>query len=670
MNPEPVAPAGDPYLHALLRLPGLFAAVFSRDGRWVAWTWARVGPTMQVFAAPTDGSAPPMQLTDSNENTHAVSWTPDSSAVIVGHDHDGDERVRLFRVDLAQPGLLQPLTEANPTYFLHGGELHPSGRWLIYAANFDAATGQEIEPTWVYRHDLQSGERRVLARPAKGGHPQPDLNEQGTHILYNRQDLDPAGNQVWLVDIEGADDREILNYGPAVKVWASWFPDGQRAIVLAETATHRRVEVWDRLTGTTHVLLDDSARNIESVSIPAGSDGRTAVLVEVRDAGVHAALLDTDTGAEYAVPAVPGNLIPLHPLAEQEGTVGGHSLLPDGTVAEQEDTVGGHSPLLPDGTVTDDNTQSAIRNPHWIAAYSSAQQPTDLVQVDLSNPQPGAFTSLTRLWERTDIRPVDLTAAQSIHWQSTDGRTIQGWWYAAAPPAHGTIVFVHGGPTYHSSDALNTQIQYLVRQGFNVLDPNYRGSTGFSVEFRDAIKADGWGGREQDDIRAGISALIANGLAERGRVGVTGTSYGGYSSWCQITHTPSDLVAAAAPICGMTDLVVDYETTRPDLRPYSEEMMGGRPDQVPDRYHERSPIHFVAAIQGQLLIVQGAQDPNVTPANVRAVESALQAAGIPYETLVFADEGHGISRPANLHTLLPRLAAFFGRAFAPAGEGT
>ena len=644
MHPDPVA---DPYLHALLGLPGLLGPIFSRDGRWVAWTWQRVGPTMQVFAAPTDGSGPPMQVTATDENTHAVSWTPDSSALIVGHDHDGDERVRLFRVDLAQPRQLQPLTEADPPYFLHGGELHPSGRWLIYAANFDAATGQEIEPTWIYRHDLQSGERRVLARPAKGGHPQPDLNEQGTHILYNRQDLDPAGNQVWLVDIEGADDREILNYGPTVKVWASWFPDGQRAIVLAETPTHRRVEVWDRLTGGTRILLDDPARNIENVSIPAGSDGRTAVLIEMRDAGAHASLLDTDSGAEYPIPAVPGNLIPLYPL---------------------NDLITDSAPVVVPPAA--DNTQYALRNTHWIAAYSSAQQPTDLVRVDLSNPQPGAFTSLTGLWERTDIRPVDLTPAQSIHWEAPDGRSIQGWWYAAPAPARGTIVYVHGGPTSHSSDALNTQIQYLVRQGFNVLDPNYRGSTGFSVEFRDAIKTDGWGGREQDDIRAGISALIANGLAERGRVGVTGTSYGGYSAWCQITHTPSDLVAAAAPICGMTDLVVDYETTRPDLRPYSEEMMGGRPDQVPDRYRERSPIHFVAGIRGQLLIVQGAQDPNVTPANVQAVESALQTAGIPYETLIFADEGHGIYRPANLHTLLLRLAEFFGRAFAvPVGDG-
>jgi dipeptidyl aminopeptidase/acylaminoacyl peptidase len=114
----------------------------------------------------------------------------------------------------------------------------------------------------------------------------------------------------------------------------------------------------------------------------------------------------------------------------------------------------------------------------------------------------------------------------------------------------------------------------------------------------------------------------------------------------------------------MTDLVVDYETTRPDLRPYSEEMLGGRPDQVPERYHERSPIHFVHNIRGRLLIVQGMQDPNVTPENVRSVQAALDQAGVPYEVLAFEDEGHGILRPKNQKTLFLRLAKFFGQTFA------
>jgi dipeptidyl aminopeptidase/acylaminoacyl peptidase len=255
-----------------------------------------------------------------------------------------------------------------------------------------------------------------------------------------------------------------------------------------------------------------------------------------------------------------------------------------------------------------------------------------------------------------------LAPAEDFRWRSTDGLEIQGWLYRAHKP-QGTIVHVHGGPTSVAEDRVNAEIQFYVNQGFNVLAPNYRGSTGFGLEFQDSIKQDGWGGREQDDIRAGIEALIAAGVAQPGHVGVTGTSYGGYSSWCAITRCPPDVVAAAAPICGMTDLVIDYETTRPDLRPYSAEMMGGRPDQVPERYRERSPIHFVKNIKGRLLIVQGLRDPNVTPENVRAAGMALQEHGVEFQTLVFEDEGHGISRPKNQKVLYERLAAFFGEAF-------
>ena len=113
---------------------------------------------------------------------------------------------------------------------------------------------------------------------------------------------------------------------------------------------------------------------------------------------------------------------------------------------------------------------------------------------------------------------------------------------------------------------------------------------------------------------------------------------------------------------------MDYYATRPDLRPYSEEMMGGSPEAVPERYHERSPVNFVGNIRGGLLIVQGLRDPNVTPDNVRVVTQALELQGISYELLTFEDEGHGISRPENLKVLYPRLADFFETAFERSGE--
>src|SRR5579872_1760634 len=517
---------------------------------------------------------------------------------------------------------MEALTEPAPPYYLRGGELHPNGRWLIYAMNFDVAADREIEATWVYRHDLATGERRALARPAKATYAEPALNDQGTHILYSRQDLDPGGYQVWLVDIEGREDREILNFGPSAKVFASWFPDGRQVVFVAQAGSYRRVGVWDLASGETRWLIDDPGRNIEMAWAPRGTDRPTVVVEEIVATRVRCSLLNPATGEETAPADLPGNLVPLRPLP-----------------------AGG-----------------------WIGRYYSSTRPDDLVCFQPETGEPPS-DGITGLWDHTALLPDDLAPAEEFNWHSDDGLAIQGWLYrprsaAGNPSPAGTIVRVHGGPTAHSENSFDPQTQYFVSQGFTVLLPNYRGSTGFSVAFEESIKQDGWGGREQDDIRTGIEALIDASFAQPGKVGITGTSYGGYSSWCAITRFPTRILAAAAPICGMTDLVVDYETTRPDLRPYSEEMMGGRPDQAPERYRERSPINFVRNIRGRLLIVQGLRDPNVTPSNGQVVREALEEAGIPYEILTFPDEGHGIALRKNRRILYRRLVEFFTAAFA------
>jgi dipeptidyl aminopeptidase/acylaminoacyl peptidase len=609
------------YLNQILNLPQMIGPMVSPDGRRVAWSWVNAGPGVNVYGATTDGRQPPIQFSDTLDGTFLVGWTPDSQALIVEQDRDGNERAQLFRIDWERPLTMIPLTEENPNYFIRGGDLHPDGRTLFYGANVDLATGQEIEPTCLIRHDLHTGERTTLAWPAKPLYTWPQLSPDGRHILYHRADRLPGGRQIWLMGSDGRDDREIFSAGDRVKAFGRWLPDSQQILILAESDSHSRLGLWslaDEAKGL-RWLLDDPQRNIEGGHAPLNSD--RLIVLELRQARLKASLLDPQTGAETFLPDLPGNLRPLAPVGND-------------------------------------------RDGRWIGFYFSSQQPDDLVLFDPAQPDPALFVSLSRVWERTALTPDDLTAAEDFHWQSVDGLAIHGWLYrAAVQPAKGTIVYVHGGPTGHSSDRISLQPQFFARQGFNVLDPNYRGSTGYNLAFREAIKEDGWGGREQADIRTGIEALVAAGIAEPGKVGITGTSYGGYSSWHAITHWRRPTLAAAAPICGMTDLVVDYETTRPDLRPYSEEMLGGRPDEVPDRYFERSPINFVHQIEGELLIVQGLQDPNVSPENVRIVREALQKAGVEHQLLAFDDEGHGIIRQENRQKLLLALARFFETAF-------
>lgn len=603
------------YLSQLLTLPEVRGAYLSPDGRWIAFNWVRRHENQDVFVVPADGSTPPLAMTHTPEATSFVSWLPDSTGILVEEDHDRDEFTRLFMVPLDTPEVLEPLTEDRPPYFLRGGSMLPDKQSIVYGANFDFASESVLEETCIYQHNLHTANRTLLARPLKPGTRSVKLNRQGTMLLYDRKDRNPAGSQIHLLNLVSGEDRELLNFGDAVKTFASWFPDGERILVEAESKDgspqdYTSLGVYDLRTDTLQWLVDDPHRNIETAFV--APDG-TVIFIEVENAVLKSFMFDMHDHQPVPFNTAQGNLMVL-------GRAG---------------------------------------TERWVGMYYASNHPRDLVTFTMHDGTVSDLESLTGVWSLTELTPSDFAAAEPYSWQSTDGLTIRGWLYRAQPNPKRAVIYVHGGPTSHSEDAINVQIQSFVKQGFNVLDINYRGSTGYGLAFRKAILVDGWGGREQDDIAAGARELISCSLAEPGRVGVTGTSYGGYSSWCQITHTPREVIAASAPICGMTDLVIDYQTTRPDLRPYSAEMLGGTPDEIPEKYHQRSPIHFVNQINGDLLIIQGARDPNVTPENVEQVKKELDANHIPYQTLVFADEGHGIGKPKNQKVLIKRLAEFF-----------
>jgi dipeptidyl aminopeptidase/acylaminoacyl peptidase len=606
------------FLDALLTIPAIYNYKISPNSRYVAYTWKNVHPNLNVFLIPTDGSRKPIALTKTSEATFIVDFAPDSKSVIVGEDKNRNERVRLFEVAIDKPEEMIPLTEEDPPFFLRGGALHPNRKWLVYAANYDLERKNEIEPTWVYRQNLENRDRIVLAKPKKPTWLYPKLNKQGTHVLYNRKELHPKGEQYWLVDIAGEEDREILNFGPKAKVEALWLPDGQRVGFITETKNGKAQKyyslgIYNTETEEITWPIDNPDRNIERIHIPINS--HHLVVLEYQKATVKPSIIDLTTMKERFLTKIKGSLVPIGPMTDEE----------------------------------------------WVGMYYSSTQPHEIIKFNLDNVVPSRFQTLTHVWERTKVKREDLAPAEDFSWKAKDGLMIHGWLYHPKTTSKKIIVYVHGGPTAHSEDAINPQIQYFSSQGFNVLDPNYRGSTGYGVEFEDLIRVNGWGSDEQEDIWSGIKTLMERGMAEKGKIGVTGTSYGGYSSWYAITKA-SELVSAAVPICGMTDLVVDYKTTRPDLRPYSEEMMGGSPKEVPERYYERSPINFVEQIKGKIMIVQGARDPNVTPRNVEEVRKRLDKEGIRYELLVFRDEGHGILKTKNQKILFKKIAVFFAKA--------
>lgn len=599
------------FLDLLIKTPQLYNIFVSPNAKWVAWAWANIGTSEDVYIAKTDGTITPIKITDFKQNTFISSWTEDSKSLIIEHDYDGDERYRIYKIDIEDKNLTS-LTEDHPEYFIRGGSLHPNEKYLIYGANYKFKTNEVIEPTIMYCHDLETGERVAIASPKTPGYSSPSLNSLGTHIIYQRNDINPSGVQIWLADIYGNEDKEILNFGDKSKVHASWFPDAKKVLFLTESDTYMKVGIYDIDSNNITWVLDDSSRSIENAYVPYNSD--VIVITEIIDAQSHVSFIEIASLKEIKLNLV-STIIPVAPVK--------------------------------DGV--------------WVCKYFNSQQPTDIITYDIYTKK--VIKNITNVFEKTGFSKDSLVGAEEYKWISSDNKKIHGWLYRTKLKPKGTIIYVHGGPTGHSEDRFDIDIQFFLSQGFNVLDPNYRGSTGFGLEFQELIKKDYWGGMEQVDILEGIKSIIKDRIAESGKIGITGTSYGGYSSWHAITHFPIKYIKASIPVCGMTDLVVDYNTTRPDLRRYSEEMLGGSPETNPKIYYDRSPINFINNIKGKLLIVQGAKDPNVSPENVNEVEHILKETKIAYSTLIFKDEGHGIRNSRNKKKFLLRSVEFFRNAF-------
>src|SRR5687768_14120395 len=211
------------------------------------------------------------------------------------------------------------------------------------------------------------------------------------------------------------------------------------------------------------------------------------------------------------------------------------------------------------------------------------------------------------------------------------------------------IIVPHGGPWYRDSWGYNSFAQFLANRGYVVLQPNFRGSTGYGKKFIDAGNKQ-WGDKMQDDITWGAKYLTAQGIADPKRIGIMGGSYGGYATLAGVTFTP-DLYAAGVSIVGPSNLITLLESIPPyweQIRKLFYERMGD--PNTPEgkaQLLRQSPLSHAAKIKTPLLVIQGANDPRVTKRESDQIVIALRDRGFPIEYLVAPDEGHGFARSVN-----------------------
>jgi dienelactone hydrolase len=213
------------------------------------------------------------------------------------------------------------------------------------------------------------------------------------------------------------------------------------------------------------------------------------------------------------------------------------------------------------------------------------------------------------------------------------------------------VIYPHGGPWARDTWGYDAYAQFFANRGYAVLQPNFRGSTGYGQQFLNAGNKR-WGtGAMQHDLTDGVKYLIDQGIADPDRVGILGGSYGGYATLAGVTFTP-DLYAAGVPIVAPSNLITLIESFPAYWKPFLEGTWYervGNPDNPEDRKRlkRQSPLFKAEQITSPLLVVHGANDPRVKKQEADQIVATLRDQGHPVEYIVAPDEGHGFDNEDN-----------------------
>jgi dipeptidyl aminopeptidase/acylaminoacyl peptidase len=252
----------------------------------------------------------------------------------------------------------------------------------------------------------------------------------------------------------------------------------------------------------------------------------------------------------------------------------------------------------------------------------------------------------------THTTPQNFASAQipeRVTWKSKDGREISGILYiprGAKPTGHlPAVVWVHGGPEGQDVFRSDVWAQYLAQSGYVVLEPNYRGSSGYGEVFRNLNVEDSNGG-EVDDVATGAQYLVARGLADPAKLAIGGGSHGGTMVAYMVVHYP-DLFAAAIELYGVVDRGLFVERTNPPSSIRWMMKMGGSPAEKPDVYRQANVLLQIDKVKTPLLVMHGENDPQVPPANSTFFVKSLREHNKTVFYFTYPNELHGFAQPAH-----------------------
>ncbi len=601
--------------------PEISGAQISPDGQFIAFIKPLDG-TQNIWVkkadAPFDEARP--ITADTNRPIRMYFWSRDARYVLYAQDQGGDENFNVYAVD--------PAAAPAP------GRKVPAARNLTEARGVRAALYQvskqdpdtlfvglnDRDAAWhdVYKVRISTGERTLLRRNTEriSGWVF-DLKDQ---LRLAVRTTDKGDTEVLRVDDAGFtkiyECTVFESCGPI-----RFHKDGRR--VYMETNRGEpdltRLVLFDVATGREELVESDPQNRV---------DFGSAVFSDVTDDLVATAYLDDRTRYYFRDKALEADYRFL------QGRVPGAEI---GFVRATRD------------------------ERKWIINAASDVEPGTTYLFDRDRK---TLTLQYRIRER--LPREHLAPMTSIRYKSSDGLEIPAYLTLprGVPPRSLPMVLVpHGGPWARDEWGYDAMAQFLANRGYAVLQPNFRGSTGYGKKFLNAGNLQ-WGDLMQDDLTWGVKHLTAEGTVDPGRVAIMGGSYGGYATLAGVAFTP-DLYAAAVAIVAPSNLITLLETIPPYWEAgrvvFHRRMGDPNTPEGKAQLVRQSPLTSAAKIRTPLLVVQGANDPRVKRAESDQIVIALRDRGFPVEYLVAPDEGHGFARPVNTMAMFAAAEAFLAK---------
>jgi len=641
-DPKQIASKADARVEKNLSIEKLYmtrqvgGSTWSPDGKTIAFI-SNLSGRNNLWLVPSEGGWP-VQLTVSEERQAQPAWSPDGKWIAYTSDYDGDEQWDIFLVS-PKTGQVVNLTntreiaEEHPTW-------SPDGRYLAYMVKPRTSSVFEIDVYDTLMRDV----KHLTTDTAKDRmNVAPIWSADGTFIVYTQEQSKGTDSNIFAVSVSSAQSTLLTPHSGEQTYSANDVsPDGESVLMTSNAGDgYDNVGLLNIASKKIRWLTQDKWEISGEHFSP---DGRLLTYSANIDGNTDIYLYDIASGTTHALP------------------------LPKGV----NYVAGQPSPFTRDGSrMLYSHTGPTAPGDLWVynIAGGEAKSKTTGTRADTPAPHDRSYQLTYSLVG--GLRSEDMVEPYLVHYPSTDGRwTISALVYVPynlpRNGEHPAIIYVHGGPTAQTTNTFNRFVQYMANQGYIVIAPNYRGSTGYGKAFQQANLFD-MGGGDLRDVLAAADWIKQTGYVDPKKLILMGGSYGGYLTMMGVTKAP-ELWAAGVPIVPFVNWFTEIQNEDPVLQQSDLATMG---DLVKNKalYEDRSPINFVDQIKAPLYLLAGGNDPRCPKEEAQQVVEAVKKRGGVAEYKVYENEGHGFSKVENQIDAYKRVADFLKAHVPPADCG-